>query len=217
MNDIVAFFEFKYPDNFLSDLLYKSTSKEEQKTECQRLAKTLNIEQLKYRIYHDYVQFLECSYRNYIHIKRDTKKIWEWKCCSILIDDDGYINPYDLDDLEKQSFLKNIKGIEKASDLLGRFIESNNEVDYSELKKVVDTHKARIKLRNMVLELIPLNMIYSKNTLPEYGYIRAKSFIRMFNREYGLNMVTEEIDEIMTKDYSKIDTPKIKIMQNIRK
>lgn len=152
----------------------------------------------------------------YPHIKRK-KHIWECSFTSIRIDDKSYIDPYDLEDLKENKFLENIKCIKKASDLLGRFIESTAEADYSELTNVVLTHKANIKLRNMVLKLIPLYMIYSKNTLPEYGYIRAKSFIRMFNKEYDLNMDTEEIDEIMSRDYSNIEKPKMKIIQNIRK
>ena len=51
-------------------------------------------------------------------------------------------------------------------------------------------------------------MIYSKSTLPEYGYIRAKRFIRMINKEYDLNLTTDRIDQIMGIDYS--DTKKVK-------
>lgn len=217
MSDIVLFFEFKYPDNFLCNLLYERKYEKKQRGECQKIAKTLNIEQLKYRLYHDYVQFLDCSYASQIHITREKKHLWECSFASIRIDDKGYIEPYDLEHLKENKFLENIEGVKKASDLLGRFIESTIEVDYSELTNVVLTHKANIKLKNMVLKLIPLYMIYSKNTLPEYGYIRAKSFIRMFNKEYNLNMDTEEIDEIMSRDYSNIEKPKMKIIQNIRK
>lgn len=217
MSDIVLFFEFKYPDNFLCNLLYKIKYEKKQNVECQKIAKTLNIEQLKYRLYHDYVQFLDCPYSSHIHISKEKRHLWECSFISIRIDDKGYIEPYDLEDLKENKFLENIEGIKKASDLLGRFIESTIEVDYSELTNVVFKHKANMELRNMVLELIPLYMIYSKNTLPEYGYIRAKSFIRMFNKEYSLNMNTEEIDEIMNRNYSNAEQPKMKIMQNIRK
>ena len=50
-------------------------------------------------------------------------------------------------------------------------------------------------------------MIYSKK-MPEQGYIRAKRFIRMINKELDFNLSTDKIDEIMNIDYS--DTEKVK-------
>ena len=207
MNDIVQFFEFKYPDSFISDLIYKRENSEKETKICQQLAKSLDIKQLKYRLYHDYVQFLECSYGNHIFITKEKENLWDLTSVSIRINDIGEINPYDLKDLKENKFLHNIDGIQKASDLLGRFIESPITVDYSELSKIIAKHKADIQLRNMILELIPLKLIYSKYTLPEYGYIRAKSFVRMFNKEYNLNISMKEADKIMHQDYS---TKKVK-------
>ena len=39
-------------------------------------------------------------------------------------------------------------------------------------------------------------------TTPERGYERAKRFINEFNNSLGLLLSTDEIDEIMSKDYS---------------
>ena len=93
-------------------------------------------------------------------------------------------------------------------DLLGRFIGSPNNVDYSELREFVINHRNAIEVRNKILEIIPLSMIYSKKSMPEYGYIRAKRFIRMINKELDFNLSTDKIDEIMNIDYS--DTEKVK-------
>ena len=48
-------------------------------------------------------------------------------------------------------------------------------------------------------------MIYSKKSMPEYGYVRAKRFIRMINKELDFNL---SIDKIMNVDY--YDTGKVK-------
>lgn len=201
MKDIVHFFEFKYPNSFLSDLIYNINHDENVKI-CQELAKALDINQLKFRLRSDYVNFLDCPYGQTLHIQKEKKKFWDWTSIYIHIDNDGYVNVRDLQILKEQEFIHNIEGIQKISDLLGRFIESSFDVDYSEITKTVITHKANIQLRNIILNLIPLKMIYSKSTLPEYGYIRAKSFVRMFNKEYGLNIDMQEVENIMKADYS---------------
>ena len=94
----------------------------------------------------------------------------------------------DIEKLKENNWLKNIEGIETASDLLGRLIENPIDIDYSKLDEMLKERKANLQLRNMILELIPLKILYS--SLPQYGYPRAKSFIRMFNKEYNLDMDT---------------------------
>ena len=208
MDDIALFFEFKYPDSFISDLIYKREKSEKDMQICQQLAKSLDIEQLKYRLHHDYIKFLDCPYGDYIRITKEKENLWDLTDISIRVNDIGEIEPYDLKILEECNFLSNIDGIKKISDLLGRFIESPINVNYCELSKAVIRHKTYIQIRNMILQLIPIKIIYSKSTLPEYGYIRAKNFVRMFNKEYNLNISMNEVDEIMHQDYS---TKKVKI------
>lgn len=58
----------------------------------------------------------------------------------------------------------------------------------------------------MVLQTIPLSLIYSPNTLPEYGYVRAKSFVRMISKEYGIDIDLDEANEIIKTTNDKIKT-----------
>lgn len=202
IDNIVLFFEFKYPNSFLHDLRYHSNDKNECFKTCQTISNQLDISQLKYHLHHDEVNFLECSYGNRVEITKEKKNLWDLTSLYVSINTNGEIDIHDLNKLKEFKFLDNIEGIYQASDLLGRFIESPIDVNYSNLTKAVNRHKAEIQLRNIILELIPLKLIYSNSTLPEYGYIRAKNFARMFSKEYNLKIDLNEVDEIMKRDYS---------------
>lgn len=216
IDEIVLFFEFKYHDNMLRDSLY-GYDKDESYHQSKKIAQELDIEQLKYRLYHDYVYFLECLYPHNFTLRKEKENSFNLRSIYLKIDEFGNINKYDLEDLIKYHYLDNIKGINDVKDLLVRFMTNDTKVDYSELKQLVYNNETKLVLRRKILELIPLAMIYSKNTLPEYGYIRAKSFIKMFNKGYDLNLDTKEIDTIMNKNYKKenneINKPKFKILQ----
>ena len=69
--------------------------------------------------------------------------------------------------------------------------------------EIIKRHKAQTTIRNKVLQLVPLQIIYSD---PIYGYYRAKSFVRMFNREYNLDLNLNEVEGILRKDYSEEKT-----------
>lgn len=87
-------------------------------------------------------------------------------------------------------------------ELLSIFSEKySDELDFTELKESVYDHKSDMELRYRVLQLAALKLLYSKNTIPERGYKRAKRFINEFNKELNLTLSTEEIDEVMHRDY----------------
>lgn len=77
-----------------------------------------------------------------------------------------------------------------------------DELDFIELKESVYNHNVDIVLRNKILQLVALKLLYSVNTIPERGYERSKKFINEFNKELNLTLSTEEIDEIMRRDYA---------------
>jgi len=54
-------------------------------------------------------------------------------------------------------------------------------------------------------------LIYSENTIPSRGHFRAQEFIKEFNEELNLTLSTEEIDEIITRDYNNIENEQSKI------
>ncbi len=76
------------------------------------------------------------------------------------------------------------------------------ELDYSNLKETVNNHKTDMELRHRLLQLALLKLIYSNNTTPERGYERAKNLIKDFNNDLGLRLSQDEIDEIMSRDYT---------------
>ena len=200
INKIVMFYEFKYPNHMLNSLEHRFDEEEIEKTI--EISKMLDFEQLKFRLYHDYIQFLECSYEAHIRLKRPTKHLWELTDTDIRVDSDGIIEPYDLEGLKEYQFLDSIIGITRIEDLYGRFASIDTNVDYSELTRWIERHKFNLTIRNKVLNVIPYALLYSKTTMPNYGYIRAKSYIRTFNREYNLRMTMDELDEIIARDYS---------------
>ena len=77
----------------------------------------------------------------------------------------------------------------------------HDELDFSELKKCIYNHDCDLELRRRVLQLVALKLLYSKNTIPERGYERSKRFINEFNKKLGLTLSTNQIDEIIYRDY----------------
>lgn len=200
INQVVMFYEFKYPNEMFASFRHKFNVDENKNTI--KIADMLGFEQLKFRLYHDYVQFLECNYWNYINLKKSRKKMWDLTDIWIRIYPNGEIEPVDLEKLKEYQFLYDISGISRIEDLYGRFESIDTDVDYSELTKCIQQHKYNLTLRNNVLSLIPYALVYSENSLPQDGYVRAKSFVRTFNKEYNLKMNLDELDEIMSRDYS---------------
>lgn len=83
-------------------------------------------------------------------------------------------------------------------------IREQGEFDYSELERAVIDHDVDLELRRRILQLGALGLLYSKNTIPEYGYERARKFIAEFNESgLGTELSSLEIDEIMGRDYKR--------------
>ena len=214
INKIVMFFEFKYHDIMLRDLIYSSFNNKLEKSNSKEIAKKLDVQELKYRLHHDYIQFLECNYPRYVTLSRKEKRLWNLNVLYIRSDEDGVIRRWDLTQIKEEEFLDNISKVKTVEDLLFRFRDIDTKIDYSDLEKVYFYHQTNIELRNIIFSLVPLALLYSNNTLPEYGYVRAKSFIRMFNQEYNLNLDMNRINGIMSIDYSK-DRLEVKSKLNI--
>ena len=91
--------------------------------------------------------------------------------------------------------------------LLKIFEETQKDnLDYTELKNCINNYNTDLELRKIILQLTALKILYSPNTIPEYGYERAKKFIIEFNENINdLNLSIEEIDSIINKDYDNKD------------
>lgn len=204
IEEIATFFEIKYPNRMLEKIIYGvNISLDADFKDTLQISKLLDINQLKYRLHHDKVQFLECSYGNLILLEKEKRNLWDIRQIFIRVFSDGTINKYDLEFLQTNGFLEDMNGIDRIEHLFGRLESIPTEIDYSELKKWIEYHKNCIDLRNRILSLVPLKLLYSEYSNPDFGYFRAKSFIRMFNKEYGTDLNLEVLDQIMAMTDSK--------------
>lgn len=206
--EIRMLYEFKYPDAVFSSLQYEDNIVAREKAIF--ISSMLGFDQLKFRMHHDYVQFLECNYVCLVNLKRPKEYCSDLCQFHVGIYDNGEIKKTDLEGLMEFKFIDNVDGISRAEELYGRFESIDTAVDYSELTNCVLTHKYYVSLRNKILRLIPLAILYSENTLPEYGYVRALNYIEQFNKEFNLDIDTNELDKIMSVDYSKTGKVKVK-------
>ena len=94
INEIVAFFEFKYHNYLLEDIIYNYHQKESFYNSS-LIAKKLDINELKYRLNNAYQYFLDPIYCQGIIISKKSKNMWETK--------DIYIHNDQLGNIEKSS------------------------------------------------------------------------------------------------------------------
>ena len=109
IDEIALFFEFKYPDSLLIDILYnRNKGTEEVRNQSLEISKSLNIEQLKYRLHHDYNLFLECPYWHNVEIKKEKEYQWDLRAIVIKMDSKGILNQHDLENLKENKYLREI-------------------------------------------------------------------------------------------------------------
>ena len=95
-----------------------------------------------------------------------------------------YIGPYD------------VITIDEVLNLLEPY---NEMLDLSILERCVFNHVCDLNLRDKILELISLSLIYSINTTVKKGHERARKFIYEFNKYFGLNLSCSSINETKKK------------------
>ena len=206
IKQINMFFEFKYPEFMFDNLVYGYHSSEDEINSVINniinLSKTLDFEQLKYRLNYDKRQFLDCSYEQICEIISNDNISQPHHICFFKIDFNGIIDEYDRKEIKK--FIGSKEEIKTIEYLYGKLEANATNLNYDEVKEMIKRHKFNTTIRNRLLELIPIYMIYND---PYTGYYRAKSFIRMFNKEYNLDLNLKEVDRINDTDYFK---PKVK-------
>ena len=77
-----------------------------------------------------------------------------------------------------------------------------DKLKFTYLENCVNNHHYDVELRNRIFNLVALKLLYSEKTSPERGYERAKRFISEINKELQINLSTDFIDEIMSRDYT---------------
>ena len=227
VDNIVNWYEFKYPEiepGYFEETEHIDLQKNK------KFSDEMSIRQLLLRLPHNQSCLMKCGYRargwSQYPIRKDNGEVY-WKSQIFLrIDRKNVRNtlhgktPYFLihadektgnvfKDYELKEYLNNKENI-KLDKLLKIFNQTyTSELDFTELKECIYDHNCDVELRQKVLQLAALKLLYSKNTVPERGYVRAKKFINEFNKKLDLSLSTKEIDEIMYRSYNE-ETKKIK-------
>lgn len=213
INYITAWYEIKYPERELEALEgVRYIDYEDMKS----LSTEMDVKQLLYRLPNNEVGLLECGYRArgwgqhpiyedgklskwlthiFMTINRKNankeKSLWSEPSFFLLCADNVTGKIVNRDDIRKYIDKEDFTLEEVLEELESKY---EDELEFSELKETVSLHKTDSELRNKILELVPLKLLYSENTIPERGYIRAKKFISEINRELGTNLSTQEIE-----------------------
>lgn len=223
---LTIWFEIKYPDKEMDTnrgTIYLNYQN------IKPISKQMDINQLLYRLKNKHEDIISCYYRarswsavpviinnkivndSSIHItlkvKNEINNLNNDYFISLNIDYITGLLPinswmeFHLGNCINEKDLKN--GYIHIEDLVAA-LEKNDSINYNELLETVLDKKFREKIRKEILELVSLKLLYSENTIPEYGYERAKRFINEMNKKLNANLSTNRIDEIMSKDYKDV-------------
>ena len=228
VDNITNWYEIKYPER---EMKFYEGIRFFDFDNMKSLSKVMDIKQLMYRMPYEWLCLMECNYRSsgggrrnlygdnneiigqksilFMNIYR--KKMEPAILPNFLLYADIYSGKVEIDyNLNNYVNTDNII----LDELLNLFKEKySDEFDFIELEKCIYNHNCDVELRNKVLQLVALKLLYSHNTTPERGYERSKRIINEFNKKMGLNISTEEIDNVISKDYTnteKVDTVKEK-------
>jgi len=214
INNITYWYEIKYPEREfefeegIKNLDFKSIAP---------LSKSMNIYQLMYRLSDDQLCLINGEYRSNCggirNIYNGGSKAVDQKAVLYIvikqinnnynangINNNLIICAYPNGEVIINDDLKKYVDKERINldELLSLFEEKySHNLDFSVLKADVDDHNCDLELREIILQLIALKLLYSQNTTPGRGYKRAKKFIDEFNKELHLNLSSEKIDNII--------------------
>lgn len=214
INNIVNWYEIKYPER---EMEFYEGIRHFDFENMYTLSKVMDTKQLMYRLPRNQLNLIECGYRakgwGQYPIYENDELVGLEPRVSICINRKRREKvPYFLLQANCMTgeVIKNYSSKDYVNfdniildELLLMFNERyKDELDFIELKESVYNHNVDIVLRNKILQLVALKLLYSVNTIPERGYERSKKFINEFNKELNLTLSTEEIDEIMRRDYA---------------
>lgn len=212
INLVAAWYVIKYPER---EFEYYDGIKCDYFSDVKKLSSNMNIKQLLYRLTKKQFCLLQANYRssdwgirtyykNGCKIENEDYITIKIKCLPSnpnyqkyayfklivnprtgLVEDTYEIRKYKKDDEEItiDELLERIKS------------DQDNQLDFSLLENCILNHNSDIFLRNKVLELIALKLLYSKSTTKERGLLRAKRFIREFNKHLNIELSTNFLDE----------------------
>lgn len=222
INNIVIWYELKYPDRALK---IENGIKEFKFKNIEKIQEHMNTKQLLYRLQDNQITLLEGLYRGsgvgHVPIYQNGRKVDEEDAIFVRLvekekkDDFSVLANNQTGNIYSNVHLRDYIGEMKVNlEGLLYILKENyaDELDSNELEKVLFNHECDLELRNKLLQLVALKILYSKNTKPEYGYIRAERFIEEFNNSFNLALSDDEITAIIEKDYNTSNT--IYVFQN---
>lgn len=220
IDSIVAWYEIKYPEKeFQTDWSYPDFK------DIDSISSVMTTRQLLYRLTSAEYNVIDLGYRasgwGVSPIYENGKKVGEKSTIFMpikIIKEEEPKNKWKSDDyffvnaehktgrvIRNYQFDKYYSEEEDIclEELLSYFDNNySDKLDYTELKECIKEYNIDIELRNKVLQLVALKLLYSEKTNPKNGYERANKFIEEFNNDLGLSLSTKEIDEIMNRDYT---------------
>lgn len=201
---VTNWYEIKYPNIELQNEHLSSSS---------ILSKKMTYEELNYRLSTPFQWIMDCSnYRSAIPTFNEKSEL-QSKAIITVRDKETVFRCYNIDfnrytgkiidcddGILSYTIPKNIN-IEILLTLLKN--DKIEKIDYSDLERAILLHDLDMELRKKLIRLIALKILYSKNSYPKIGYIRAKLFLGEFNKAIPmLDMDTQFLDELF-KPYFK--------------
>lgn len=238
MIDFIAlWFEMKYPER---ELRFYEGCKSLDFDDIQPLSKVMDIRQLMYRLPHEILCLMQGKYRS---LATGVRKIYDnngdviaYKTIILmrLSRKDEQDDSYDMEkkrnlciyadsatgQVEMSDEIKDIAGDKEVTlaELLAILRQNYGEVfDLTPLERCLYNQVCDIELREKTLQLVALRLLYSRMTIPERGYERAKRFINEFNKKLGFELSSDEIDELIGKsDEAKKAIPEVNAGNRVR-
>lgn len=208
VNKIISWYEFKFPNIELDkpgcvDTRFENTPD---------ISGYMDNEQLRYRLTHGERETMDCNYRTRsgylghdgkwyagIELSKNGVDIWD-----ISISMDGKLAPS-----TRKKYHIPVETIQQFYDVL----KFSDEFDLKHTKACIELHKNDTMLRDYIIDAVRNGLLYSSNTIPEYGKIRVDQFTKDMLELYPdieLNvrcdneLIVPEIIEVKVKQKSFI-------------
>lgn len=225
VNKIKNWYELKYPNR---EFEMKDGIINVNFEGMDNIADNMNFEQLRYRLNPKELGVLDCEYRSYcghcqpvwsesdekvssdngwvdfIGFKVNANYPNELKVVKMMSATaiGGFIPPYEMSRLEDFTGCVPTHNI-TLKELIA-IIKGSSNMSSPDLDQIDFTHETDLELRERIIKMVILALIYSKETTPEYGYQRAVHFSQEINQKYNINIPVPTIKELMEIEPAKL-------------
>lgn len=200
---LVNWYETKYPNRYFDNQngIYDKTVKDNKS-----LCDNMDFNALLYRLSSQALYLIKNNYPRYLIIPiLDASKYYMPYIPLFIVPETGIItnkqelaecginvNSCDNDNLTLEKLLMILKN-------------GNYNLNSNELEQSLESRIFNRELLSKILEFVSIKLLYSKNTIPDYGYLRSKLFINEFNSHIkDINLDTNKIDILMNNDYQNM-------------